>query len=777
MLLSSTSGAVTPGTGVFQTSYRSFDVANTNGLTTTGVAVAPGLGTSSGSFGVAVVNRGASDQFFHLNPVSKNTMLGGGGLGVYQLNAAQTNTMAVRAADVTGDGVTDIIIALENSADVVAGYVYQGSSGNPAITQMTRINVGSSAIPSVALSIAGTDIEILDANGGVHYFARVGTNTWPTSVYADPNAPVGSTTAATQAHDHQDTAGTLATADLDGDSFSDIVSGNQISLSSQTATKGDFSAVDPINYNYGPAPLATVPFDSGDGDTDLFVIPGPSSQQSTPPFVLLNRGDGVNYEKVEITSFTTPVVGPWRGVSVRTTTAYGDKVVVGFGDTSNTAVIITPPTSSGGTDSVATITALAGKATLQVDAVDVDGDGVKELIHLAQGNQLDILSTTDGGATWAIARSLNAPSGSTSFAVGDIDGDQVNDVVVGGDQTYRVFFGPDRPVAYGATQLNLINWGSVSRDGNPINAGYTIEHVAVFDADSNGFDDVLIVSKDATGANTKRDLYYTTNTMASSRNIGVAPTNVQLSDENGLEILTILAVDANADGATDLVYGYQDGRSKVVLSTIAARTDLSELADAANGIVSTLAERMNPSHTPSELTCRENPSDASCYTSNDGAWYATEGNRGRPELSSMTQWGRGHITDTPRNITIGAAVGPNDPSVDQHAPPCALPGENVVGVSTTFYLEFPLLDCVGPTPECVIVDPLESVSHTFPTGGEGSTEACSYRVQTIERQTVTLPSPPPSPPPPSPPPSPPPPAREGLSLRTHPAPQKAGKVS
>ena len=113
--------------------------------------------------------------------------------------------------------------------------------------------------------------------------------------------------------------------------------------------------------------------------------------------------------------------------------------------------------------------------------------------------------------------------------------------------------------------------------------------------------------------------------------------------------------------------------------------DLAALPSSVLGIVGHLASEMNPTNTPSELICRENPADASCVTNTDGAWNATSSNVG----GDVGQWGDGHILTDPadQTVTIRTPVEATDPSVAYHGPPCALPGSQVVPVETTFYIE------------------------------------------------------------------------------------------
>jgi hypothetical protein len=213
----------------------------------------------------------------------------------------------VEISEITGDGIPDVVVLLKNGP--VAGYIYPGT-GNLAVTSdylaATKIAIGTSGIDAVEMTLVDTTgdgirdaISILDSSGGVHVFKADGL-TWPSATYPDPNIEDGSTTGATKPHDHQDSNGVVeASADLDSDGFPDVISGNQLLLSSMATIKGDWSTVTPINYNHGPAPLAVQPFDAdGDGDLDVFVVwqilfePVPThAPRSSPKHFICVRAD------------------------------------------------------------------------------------------------------------------------------------------------------------------------------------------------------------------------------------------------------------------------------------------------------------------------------------------------------------------------------------------------------------------------------------------------------------------------------------------------------
>jgi hypothetical protein len=745
LLLGSGGGLSTGvGTGVFDDRYYEYNIPSSDSGTTTDVAVQKGLGEDEFTSFIAVLSNGdSSDQIFELDGTTKvslmtslfsgtaATVLTASDIFELDTNYPTANTQSVEVYDVTADGIPDVVVVLKDSPDGVAGYVYPGVANTPFSNDVfagSKIPIGSAAVSGVEMTLVDTDgdglresIEILDENGGVHRFPHVG-GTWPSAIYPDPNLPEGATVAATKPHDHQDANGVTEVADFDGDGFADVISGSQLLLSSLAVTKGDFSDVAPINFDHGAAPLAITALDAdGDSDQDLFVIPGPSGNtgdQSTggeAPYIILNRGDGdlKHSEKAILTG--PPPSGAWSDISIDTVTTYTDStgkqnVILGFDDASTDLIVISPNTASGPdgtytkadweTGTVTPISGTAAKQTKQIQVVDLDGDGVNELLHL-HDTGLDIMKTSDNGATWTIEKTI-AISGATSFDVGHLDTSGTNgvrrglDIVVTANDNVYTYYAPDFPVATGDPAPALADWGTASATITQFHhASSTLEKLILFDEDQNGIDDILVTTD--TGG---RYLYHVTETAAEQRHLFLSqnnPSDLKLSDETDT-IISIMKVDANNDGAIDLIYAYEDGRTNLILSEVAVRTDLASLADPTTGIVGQLASEMNPTVAPpSELFCRENPGDATCVASADGAWIDTSSNVG----GDVSQWGNGNVLTDPskQTVTVGSPVDPA--TLPEHGPPCALPGSDVVPVQTEFYIEFPVVPCYDPGPHCV----------------------------------------------------------------------------
>jgi hypothetical protein len=320
------------------------------------------------------------------------------------------------------------------------------------------------------------------------------------------------------------------------------------------------------------------------------------------------------------------------------------------------------------------------------------------------------MKTTDG-ITWSIEKTI-ALTGAVSFDVGHLDTSGTTgvrrglDIVVAANSNMHTYYAPDFPVAADDSAPALADWGTASATMTQFHhPAQTLEKLLIFDEDQNGIEDVLVTTD--TGG---RYVYRVTEAAAEQRHLFLVqnnPTDLTLSDETE-SIIAIMKVDANNDGAIDIVMAYEDGRTKLVLAEVTTRTDLASsladptmgLDDPTTGIVGHLASAMNPTIAPpSELFCRENPDDVTtCKPSVDGAWVATSSNFG----GDVDTWGHGHIlTDaSEQTVTVRDPVDPS--TLPEHGPPCALPGSQVVPVETTFYIEFPVVNFLASSnPTCL----------------------------------------------------------------------------
>ena len=777
------------GTGeVIDTTYTKIDIPNTGTSTTSGMAVKKGIGTDATSTVIVFTNSDGEDQIMELRPDRISQLADGTSplvpADVLTLDSSSNGFVSsdVKIDDITGDGIPDIVIVYENG--IAPAAIYQGtqgaplSSGNMPAPILIDPALGGTPIGAVEVLMVDTNgdgvndaLEIIDKNGAVrHYPHDTGTTFLPV-VYADPNIPSDSTTAVAQPYDVRDAHGVVTTGDFDGDGFEDLVVGNKLFLSTLATTKGDFSTVDPINFHHGATPLAVDVGDmDDDGDLDLFVLPGPlpdsSGTENTnddDAYFLRNRGDG-RLDTAEkktlygVYSQGTPDQPPNEVFVIDT--GFLTPSFVLKDDTNQLYPFKSYVSNSNfnpwSFDDVRHTFGIAGNAgeptTEGAKAVDIDNDGVKELI-VATDDFVRIYSTNNIGSAWTVERTITRPGGggggSSPFSaidVADVDGDGQMDLVIGKDDgSVEIYWGPDVLPGATPTLADLADFGLVKTSILPAApSGHAVEKIALFDENNDGVLDVIFTTSD--GAS-DHDTYLMTLTEGTveQRDFSSGIAAVQSTAVGTERVKSLIMKDLNNDGAADMIYVFEKGPAKIVLSTISPRTDLSSLDP-----IEELIEELNPSVLQT----------VGGSQSTDGAWVDSQNIAGTTEVPIV---GLGQIDTDPstHTTTIGSPVSPTDPSVVAHGPPCALPASSVVPVEVEFFLDFPVLPCVEPPPvgpRCILPEPIDGVGAHFPTTGGGSAPACSYIVKTIERMTVELPSPPPSPPPPSPPPSPPPPS-------------------
>lgn len=800
------------GTGVMDSSYTKKDVPGSETSPTTAMALSTGtdsLGASADHAVVVLVSEDGTTQLVELDQDEKTTSvltdqsaeLAAGYVSTLDSTIApgSASVVGVQVGDVSGDGVDDVVVAYENnhdnSANGVPGHVYVGAKDTPTdawvAANPTRIDVGAAGSNPADGAIVGLEIvdtnndgkhdaiEFLDENGGIHHYdvdTSGGVTISAAAKYPDPNSPK---TPATEPFDHRSPtrpatadatvvgdAGVLTTGDFDKDGHPDLISGNQLFLSSRATTEGDFSTVAPIQFDHGAVPLVVAAADlDGDGDVDLFVVPGPEGQSGAPatggqpPYVLLNDGSGVlddsdpahKIAKVELPNLVPqgPTSAWWSGsgggwsaidqntVAVDKLPGFdGDTIVLGVGHGGEDAILIRPTVAAGAIATaqdletmnaagnlLSVVATSPDKKTKEVVVVDVDGDGVNEIVHVyafSQVTKLDIVSLNADGTvkeTVAVMSSAADQYTNPKMDVGDVNGDSVLDVVVCGGMApaapkCKVFFGPDPPIDHGDADAVLADWALANGDRGyqslnlPEDPTKIVTNVVVGDFDGNGFDDIVYTTLDpSTGATSRKVVEMGASTIES---IGlITPANIrdlQFSDEANKAVEMLLKEDVNGDGALDLVYT-MDGESHVVLNTLAARTDLDSLATGgAHDLVQQIADQLNPSATPDPAVCATTPADTSCVASTDGAWFDNKDNVQANVADSTTEtWGSGQVDVNGATTVVGAPVDPSTIDDGHKTAPCVTGGSQVVPVTTSFSIDFPVVPCVPAGPECILL--------------------------------------------------------------------------
>ena len=202
-------------------------------------------------------------------------------------------------------------------------------------------------------------------------------------------------------------------------------------------------------------------------------------------------------------------------------------------------------------------------ATEGVAVGDVNGDDVLDII-IANWNQQSVFYLNDGTGNFAVARNLGSgASGARGVAVGDMNGDGALDILIGNDSQPHVLYLNDGAGNYYTGTVNC-----AVPTANVICLGTWAYLASVTVADMNGDGALDVVA----GSFTQQSVVY-------------------LNDETGDWIYTsafgsdsslgVAVGDMNSDGTLDIVAGNGDGQGAVYLNDGAGNFDYGML-DCAN---------------------------------------------------------------------------------------------------------------------------------------------------------------------------------------------------
>lgn len=341
-----------------------------------------------------------------------------------------TSTWGIALGDIDGDGKSDIVIG-ENGTSAIKVYRNTSSVG--------VLNTSSFAAPvsfTANAATRGVTVRDVDNDGKLDIIVE-GTSS--VSVFRN-NSTVG-TIALDAKVDFA--SGSLpnytAVEDLDGDGKPDLAVANfssgTVSVFRNTSTpgvinSGSFATNVDFAVNANPQGVAIGDID-GDGKKDIVV----SNRGSNNISVIRNTSiigtiNGSSFAaKVDFTSASGPVgvvIADFDGdgkVDVATACNTGNVISV-FRNTSTTGSITLPTR----------LDVSAGSAPFhQISVGDMDGDGKPDLIAgAAAGNTTGIIRNTSVSGTISFASLVSFPGDSSPYsaAAGDLDGDNLPDVVV-----------------------------------------------------------------------------------------------------------------------------------------------------------------------------------------------------------------------------------------------------------------------------------------------------------------------------------------------------------
>jgi hypothetical protein len=329
------------------------------------------------------------------------------------------NPWQVVSADLTGNGIQDLVVAQQNG---VAGY--RGIDilmGNGNGTFQPAVNIST---PGFVDSVAVADVngdgipDIVTGNwsgGTVSVLLGNGNGTF--------QAPVNYTIAASAV------VTSIAVADVNGDGKPDIIACNSNGSNSTVNVllgngNGTFQA--PVSYasgGYGGdgAPGMVVADVNGDGKPDIVMANSSSNTAS----VLFNQGNG---------TFGSPtnLAAGSGGFSVAVADLNGDGIpdIVSENSTGN-SVNVMLGTGNGTFAAPQSYSTGAGTDPLSIALADMNGDGKPDIITADNGtNQVSVL-LNNGNGTFAVPQTFAAGTNPRALAVADFNGDGKPDIVTG----------------------------------------------------------------------------------------------------------------------------------------------------------------------------------------------------------------------------------------------------------------------------------------------------------------------------------------------------------
>ena len=474
--------------------------------------------------------------------------------------ATGTNSRAVTAADVNGDGKPDLIVPNygDSNVSVLLNTTAPGAT-SPGFATQQAFATGGQPYSATAVDVNG------DGRPDLVVANYLGDDV---SILLNTTAPGATTPSfATQqpfaAGSHPDS---VTAADVNGDGRPDLVVANlgdsnvSVLLNATVPGATTLSFATQQNFATGVQPYSVTTADvNGDGRPDLVVANSAGSSVS----VLLNAtAPGATMLAFAAQSSFAAGTLPY---SITAADVNGDGkpdlVVANSGD--NTASVLLNTTVSGATaPSFAAQQILAtGRNPYSVIAANVNGDGKPDLIvaNLQDDTASVLLNTTVPGAAtlgFAAPPSFGTGTHPYAFTTADVNGDGKPDLIVAneGDAIANVSVLLNTTAPGAATPSFAARWSFL--------AGTNPYWVTAVDVNGDGKPDLVVANY---GESAVSVLLNNTAPGASTPSFAV-----QQTFQTGSGPVSVAATDVNGDGKLDLVVAdFFDNEISVLLNTTA----------------------------------------------------------------------------------------------------------------------------------------------------------------------------------------------------------------
>jgi len=690
-------------------------------------------------------------------------------------SASTTFTVDAVYADTDGSGVHRLFVAYRDGTSPGDYYAGSATATPSAIGQgygaTTMARVRHVVVTDLDGDGSVDDVAFATDGGGIIGIPNGGTPAAPD--YSNQLAGIGEvflnpgTTCDASPHTEYESeacAGLLLTADFNGDGHMDVLSGRHISLN---PGDGDFASgpVAPRQYwKHGGLPLDVAVGDmDGDGDLDIVALPRDESEVQ----ILLNPGDG------DFSHATRQTLCCTDGVGQPVTTVSASRIAVGvFGNTDTVPDIVVGygvsfqpyvAFSQGvGTDwgaLPASAFTRFGPGAAVTDMVFANlhestpspsslggGTVYRERLILAHGSSITIL---DGVTRGAVAGQPCTNNRCMYVAVGNVFEDNEGDGVGNAGTLLAESTADTRSLdivatGTGGTQVYR-NLGSDTWATYDVDTTSRVPHdVAVGDLDRMGYDDIMVSFTGSGGPSDYRRVYIVDGSAIGVHDTTSAEAGTLLAAAGTLPLVVardmtgaadefsdataVALADLDGNGALELLYCHDLEPSRIV-----ANIGLVDIED--------------------DATARDTLQTESLELMTNAVAQANADTFSVPGV--VTQDGSEFV---PFEATLSAAMPYYGDVTSVHGTEnsCALNQQDVIEVTVRAQLEFTADPCDGsgaaPFPDCVVVDPLESIRQVVAIGDDVTLPICSYVAAYVHRLAEPVPSPPPSPPPPSPPP-------------------------
>ena len=299
------------------------------------------------------------------------------------------------------------------------------------------------------------------------------------------------------AYDIASGTNTVNTGDIDGDGFADL-------LGSVGGTVNFISGIDgSLIRSYSGSFGETVGDITGDGIPDS--VSGRTVRSGTDGSILFDLPDSGNFSNITSNGAPSAAAGDVNGDGVGDIirrSSFFDSINPYYGGTAGGASIFSgadgSPLLQTTTPTVSSFSPNTGPFSTVVSVGDVNSDGVPDFAggfpsptFEDEDGVVDVFSGSSGGTIYTLRRS--GSSGGESFStnrfgsdivsISDLDGDGVEDIIVGSDPDSYSFASPEVNAYSGATGRFLFDIVSGRRVDDLVNIG---------DVNGDGFDNLVI---------------------------------------------------------------------------------------------------------------------------------------------------------------------------------------------------------------------------------------------------------------------------------------------